>query len=71
MQNLIVVVFLFMTKFVKVGPPIAITEENVATVKQFIDENRRITYEEIRGHLGIGEAVIASSQHVQNMLSDQ
>ncbi|GBP45753.1 hypothetical protein EVAR_76058_1 [Eumeta japonica] len=34
-------------------PSTAITGENVATVRRLIEENRRISYEEIRGHLGI------------------
>ncbi|GBP26641.1 hypothetical protein EVAR_18278_1 [Eumeta japonica] len=43
-------------------PLIAVTEENVATVRQLIEENRRITYEEIREHLGI-----ASRHHMRFM----
>ncbi|GBP63218.1 hypothetical protein EVAR_89485_1 [Eumeta japonica] len=34
-------------------PSTAMTEENVANVKHSIEENQRITYEEIRGHFGI------------------
>ncbi|GBP03834.1 hypothetical protein EVAR_2528_1 [Eumeta japonica] len=34
-------------------PPTAIGEENVATVRQTIEENRPIIYEKIRGHLGV------------------
>ncbi|GBP59632.1 hypothetical protein EVAR_46000_1 [Eumeta japonica] len=34
-------------------PSTAMTEENVATVRKLIEESQRITYEEIRGHLGI------------------
>ncbi|GBP92464.1 hypothetical protein EVAR_34356_1 [Eumeta japonica] len=35
-------------------PSTAITEENVTTVRQSIEENRRVTYKDMRGHLGIG-----------------
>ncbi|GBP22964.1 Histone-lysine N-methyltransferase SETMAR [Eumeta japonica] len=35
-------------------PSTAFTAENVATVRRSIEENRRITYEELRRHLGIG-----------------
>lgn len=45
-------------------PSTATTEENVATVRLLIEENRRITYEEIRGHLGIGMSQIHKILHL-------
>lgn len=39
-------------------PSTAVTEENVAAIRRLIEENRRITYDEIRGQLGIGMSQI-------------
>ncbi|GBP71767.1 hypothetical protein EVAR_58864_1 [Eumeta japonica] len=38
-------------------PSTTITEENATTVRQLIEENRRIIYEEIRGHLEINQII--------------
>lgn len=39
-------------------PSSVITEENNITVRRLIEENRRITFGEIRGHLWIGVSQI-------------
>lgn len=44
-------------------PSTAVTEENVAAVRRLIEENRRITYDEIRGQLGIGMSQIQKILH--------
>lgn len=48
----------------RTGRPVtAVTEENIATVKQLVEENPRITYEMIAGYLGIGNSATQTILH--------
>lgn len=44
-------------------PSTAVTKEKVATIRHLIEENQRITYEEIRRQLGIGMSQIEKILH--------